>query len=118
MGTTADITRGISKLTALPTLEYVQEKLRGIDKPNAASMPNGMRGRVSYFLTREATKATITLSSYVVDEDERQLYKVYPDVSVDFVESPPATGNRANANKQKDQVKSLRSLTATSWRTK
>jgi hypothetical protein len=78
-----------------------------------------MRARVSYRLDRGPGElATLTISSYTVDADERMIYKVYPDVVAEFIESGPAAHQNASASlisRQEDAGQEARTITMTRW---
>ena len=116
-GSLAALEAGNMAFDKLPTKENFSTLLAGM--PNTTPLPNGVRARVSYHLVRgPGEMATMTLSAFTVDEDDRMLYKVYPDVMVEFAETPatPSRGSsEALVSRQDDGVGLSRALVATRW---
>jgi hypothetical protein len=112
MGELADLRGGTFHLTTLPTVESVDEMLAGTFlAEKAMPMPGGVRAEVSVRLERgPGDSARLHLSSFTVDSDRRMLYKVYPDVVVEFFEAGPKEGGLIS------RQESSRLLTSTGWR--
>jgi len=123
-GGEAEIKSGTAYLTSLPTAESVNAMLAGDSeaaKTLAASM--NVRARVTYRLERGPdTAARLYLSSVVVDEDERLLFTVYPDIVVDLYEAPATPASNAAPSSSTKLEKSgmsasARPLVMQAWRT-
>jgi hypothetical protein len=116
-GTLAELRAGQMVLDRLPTTENFKSLLSGL--PNTTPLPEGVRARVTYRLERGPGEvATMTMATFTVDEDERMLYKVYPDVRVEFVETEvnakDAGLGQPLAARQERAVEE-RALVATHW---
>jgi hypothetical protein len=85
-GSLGHIESGTWSLDRFPTLESVRALLAG-DEARARSLasPATHAARVTWRVERGAdAKARLHLSSFVVDDDGRMLFKVYPDIEVDL----------------------------------
>ena len=118
-GTLAELRAGQMVLDRLPTTENFKSLLSGM--PNTTPLPEGVRARVTYRLERgPGDMATMTMTTFTVDEDERMLYKVYPDVRVDFVETEGnakevGLGQPLAARQERAGAAEERTLVATRW---
>ena len=115
-GAQAELKAGHMVLERLPTAENFASFAAGVSK--APALPEGIRARVSYRLDRgPGEMATLTISSYTVDADERMIYKVYPDVVAEFIESGPVRQNASTTlvSRQEDKGQDARTLTMTRW---
>jgi hypothetical protein len=115
-GAKAELKAGHMVLERLPTAENFASFAAGVAK--APALPEGIRARVSYRLDRgPGEMAILTISSYTVDADERMIYKVYPDVVAEFIESGPVGQNASTTlvSRQEDKGQDARTLTMTRW---
>ena len=115
-GPLAEVRAGTMAFDKLVTRENFSSLMGGA--PNATPLPAGVRARVAYRLERgPGAIATMVVSSFTVDEDERMLYKAYPDVLVEFAESPAASSRSGTGliSRQEDSLGDSRSLTAVRW---
>ena len=105
IGQEADLRHGTVLLEYLPTVESVNRILAGDQSAIKSSpLPAGTLARVSHRLDRgPGENAQIFLSAYTVDSEERMLFRVYPDITVNLIErssEPSSSRGPARADGQ------------------
>lgn len=120
-GPLADVKAGTSYLTMLPSAASIDAMLAGNDQgARAFASPATVRARVMHRLERGPdTSARLYLSSVVVDDDERVLYKVFPDIVVELYEAPTESvtpmPREGGTLKEAAAPNGIRGLVARSW---
>ena len=122
IGELANINGATSYMALLPTVESVYAQVAGdIELAKSVATSAEIRGRVTHRLERgPGTSARLYMTSFVADEDERILYKPYPDVVLDLFEAPPSAARSetpgGNTQKIEREPGSVRSLIVQSWK--